>query len=352
MRTIRLRCETRAEIDGRVLREYGETARVVAVEEVLSGGIGGFFARRHLDVSVEVPDPDDEPVPAAPAPEGGHAFSSRSGIARLLEDAEADELRTGPGRPDAPVPATFPPLPPVAGVMPTADGGTASPPAALSTPSTAGREFETLLSSLSAGIGAESPPPPAPIPLPFAGDPVPPVPPPASPPPLFRVSSRAPAAPVPLSGPGDLVVVAGFTHDALEAAVLVGRLAGCDQVFDAGTVRGNSRRRVDDKRAAIVARAAGVQSGRAAVVAFGLDPAAGGVDALVELEPDQLWLAVDVSRKVADTDLWVGQVRLRTRIDGIVPTGELFTASPETVDLLGIPVLRGGVVGALPPSRA
>jgi hypothetical protein len=147
-------------------------------------------------------------------------------------------------------------------------------------------------------------------------------------------------------------VVAGFTHDALEAAVLVARLAGGDQVFDAGTVRGNSRRRVDDRRSAIVARAAGVQSGRAAVVAFGLDPAAGGVAALADLEPDQLWLAVDVSRKVADTDLWVGQVRLRARIDGIVPTGELYTASPETIDLLGLPVLRGGGAGHLPPTRA
>ncbi len=352
MRTIRLRCETRAEIDGRVRREYGETARVVAVEEVLSGGIGGFFARRHLDVSVEVPDPDDEPAVAAPAPEGGHAFSSRSGIARLLEDADADELRIGPERSDALVSTSFPSLAPGVGATLPAGGGTASPPAVLSTPSTAGRDFETLLSSLSAGIGAESPPHPAPVPLPFAGLPAPSVPPPASPPPLFRVSSRAPAAPAPLSGPGDLIVVAGFTHDALEAAVLVGRLAGCDQVFDAGTVRGNSRRRVDDKRSAIVARAAGVQSGRAAVVAFGLDPAAGGVEALVELEPDQLWLAVDVSRKVADTDLWVGQVRLRTRIDGIVPTGELFTASPETIDLLGLPVLRGAGAGPLPPSRA
>lgn len=46
----------------RVHEEYGAGARIVQAEKVRSGGVGGFFAREHFAMTVEV---DDQPTPFA-----------------------------------------------------------------------------------------------------------------------------------------------------------------------------------------------------------------------------------------------------------------------------------------------
>ena len=51
-----------ARVEAHVRATYGTAARVVSVREVRTGGIGGFFAHRSLDIVVDVPDP----VPGPP----------------------------------------------------------------------------------------------------------------------------------------------------------------------------------------------------------------------------------------------------------------------------------------------
>ena len=47
----------------RVRAEHGSSARIVSAEKVRTGGVGGFFAKAHFEITVEV----DDPVPTAPA---------------------------------------------------------------------------------------------------------------------------------------------------------------------------------------------------------------------------------------------------------------------------------------------
>jgi hypothetical protein len=40
--------------------EYGSSVRIISADKVRSGGFGGFFAKQHYELSVEVPDPDEQ----------------------------------------------------------------------------------------------------------------------------------------------------------------------------------------------------------------------------------------------------------------------------------------------------
>ncbi|HMO11352.1 MAG TPA: hypothetical protein PKB06_07605, partial [Actinotalea sp.] len=56
----------------RVRDEMGPGATIVRAERVRTGGIAGFFAREHYELTVEVPDPPERPpAHARPAPAGG-----------------------------------------------------------------------------------------------------------------------------------------------------------------------------------------------------------------------------------------------------------------------------------------
>jgi hypothetical protein len=71
-----------------VRAEYDPRATIIATEAVTTGGISGFFAQRHYEVTVEVPDDT--------AQDAHNTFdlSTRVGIAALLEDADNAELNT------------------------------------------------------------------------------------------------------------------------------------------------------------------------------------------------------------------------------------------------------------------
>ncbi|MDQ1512984.1 MAG: hypothetical protein QOC59_826, partial [Microbacteriaceae bacterium] len=88
MPSIRFRLEktTPAGLAEQVRAEYGPDARIVSAEERVLGGIGGFFGRRVLDVTVDLPDNQ--------AVEGSHEFgmAKRVGLAALLEDADAGDF--------------------------------------------------------------------------------------------------------------------------------------------------------------------------------------------------------------------------------------------------------------------
>lgn len=56
-RLIKLRGPSLEQLRSQVLAEHGEQARVVGAEEVTVGGVAGFLARRHYEVTVQLPPP-------------------------------------------------------------------------------------------------------------------------------------------------------------------------------------------------------------------------------------------------------------------------------------------------------
>ena len=87
----------------RVRAEMGPNARIIQAERVRSGGVGGFFAREHYEVTVEVPDDAADSSrggrPAfvaarTSAGSGGGAGTARamSGIEALLAEADAADV--------------------------------------------------------------------------------------------------------------------------------------------------------------------------------------------------------------------------------------------------------------------
>src|SRR4051812_36798009 len=96
------------ELRAQVLADYGPAARIVAAEKVTVGGIRGYLARHHYEVTVEVPDQpawnivEDTAMERAAGPgrRAAHALDEprRAGIAALLAEAEALEAQLH-GRP-------------------------------------------------------------------------------------------------------------------------------------------------------------------------------------------------------------------------------------------------------------
>ncbi|MEV6344507.1 hypothetical protein [Actinoplanes sp. NPDC051851] len=78
--------------------EYGSRVRIISADKVRSGGIGGFFAKQHYELSVEVPDPSEDSEDMA---QQTVAPSTTNTLERLLEQAESQDRFTGePPGPD------------------------------------------------------------------------------------------------------------------------------------------------------------------------------------------------------------------------------------------------------------
>ncbi|WP_157156841.1 hypothetical protein [Diaminobutyricimonas sp. LJ205] len=300
-RRLQLEGASLEELTDRVFAEHGSAARIVSAEKVTTGGIRGFFAKQHFEVIVELPDPGRR---------SAHRqldTSARLGIAALLDDADAAEAQL---HGDA-------------------------PPAAVSTGSP---DFARLMDDLTFTVAPE---PAAPA---FPGSAE------AGLPGLGELAARAAATPalVAPSRPapalsrraGDLVLVVGASQDAYTVARSMAAAAGSPQVFVGGSLLGADR--VEDRRTANAARARGVQGQHSVFVAFGLGR--GGREAhehaaaLTAVGADQVWVAVDPGRKPEDTAAWVGVVRAAVPVDGIALEGAEGTASPNTVDGLGLPI--------------
>jgi hypothetical protein len=94
---IRLRCDPARLGDPRAhVRDlHGPSARLVRIDEVRVGGIAGFFARRYLDLVVELPEPDLRPFGADTLDEGDvgpepETLSTEgAGFGRVLGDLES-----------------------------------------------------------------------------------------------------------------------------------------------------------------------------------------------------------------------------------------------------------------------
>lgn len=295
-----------------MLSEYGPQARIIAAEQVTTGGLGGFFATRRFEITVELPDGPQEGVDA-------HELDlpTRLGLAALLDDADAAESGGFAGI-DADDAGLYRPGPVRRTSAPFRPGSSsqASPldaAAASENLSTASREFAQILDELH--TVTELPVIPSPRPMPAAEPPL-------------------------AAGVGDLLIVAGFAPDALAVARAMSFRLSADVVV-AGAALAEGLVRIENRRDAITARARGVETERFVIVAFGLTPGeAVGAQAaqLAELRGDQLWLAVDSGRKAEDTARWVSALSASVTPDAVAGLGREATASPDSVKALGFPV--------------
>ena len=279
-------------LKARVLAEHGPRARIIAAEKVTVGGIGGFLARHHYEVTVELPPRGRRRAAGEPDALPG------KGIAALLDRAEEAEGRL--------------------------HASSAAGSAGLSTGSPA---FAELMDTLTFSTETADVPFSEPALLPQA-EPLPPV----------------PAAPAPLSGAGDRVIVAGLGDDALEVCRSMSREAGggASGVRVGGLLAPDDVIRTGDRRAVAAARAAGVMGGYSIFLAYGLGR---GVTELARhttlvaaLGADQLWAAVDAGRKAEDTAAWVGALRSAAPVTGLAVEGLEATATPQTVNALALPI--------------
>lgn len=360
-RRFRLDGATLAEVKQKVIDEHGPEARIVAAEQITTGGVAGFFASRRYEVTVEVPD---GPAPSVDA----HDLSPerRFGLAALLDDADAAEsalggggassagsfgaasaaTSAGPGA-GAVAGAPSPDAASIAARAAAADARLAAAretsaaaadarkrilddlpivPDASNLVSTSGRSFAAVLDGLQSVTELPEHPLPGTI-----TSPTPP--------------QGLPAAPPLLAGPGDLVAVAGLPADALAVVRAMAFAVDADLVV-CGTAVAEGLERVDGRREAITARAAAVQSNRIVIAVFGIsavgadtrDTLAENAHALAALKADQLWLAVDAGRKQDDTERWVASVAAATTPDAVAGIGRDGTATPDTVRELGFAV--------------
>ncbi|MDQ1606433.1 MAG: hypothetical protein QOJ18_800 [Microbacteriaceae bacterium] len=267
------------ELKARVLAEHGSRARVISVETVTRGGIGGFFGSRHYEVTVELPD-----LPSPTQLRDAHHLDvpTRIGIASLLEDADVQEAIVYNQ-----VSSGFP-------------------------VSTSSREFANIMDQLESAT----------IPTPVGARP------PLPSPPL-------------LSAPGDLVAIVGIGDGPLTVATTMASIAGMAEVTVAGSLGTPGLSRVDSRRAAMVTRAHGVERGEPVFLAFGLtgvgEDAATEAYELAALHPDQVWAVVDATRKPEDTAHWVEELAAVVALDAVAGTNHDNTLSPETINELGLP---------------
>ncbi|WP_066516803.1 hypothetical protein [Curtobacterium ammoniigenes] len=151
------------------------------------------------------------------------------------------------------------------------------------------------------------------------------------------------AAPPLATNAGDLVCVVGLRDDALRIAAAMAMGLPSVEVAIGADLLDPSRRQVNDRREALQARADGVRSGGSTLVAVGLGTTPSDVErgaALVDaVQPDQLWIAVDATRKIEDTRLWAQTIGDAGHgVDAVALFDTALTTSPDAVLLLGLPV--------------
>ena len=391
--TIVMTGETLDALRREVRATHGASARIVAAQKVTVGGVGGFFARKHYEVTVEVPDPAIDlpvarvrittPVPAeragiaallasadeaedalqagAPAARAAWSASMAAGGAAATAATPArdgfDDVLTGSAVPVSPRRAAR-----AAAAAAGAGGASASPSSAggavpVATPadvSTRTDAFASIMDDLTfngiapvagaavgavagAGVGTPGAGPTA-----FAdGDAADPDAPHGAAP--RRTAASLAAAADALAAQARAVASPGVppapdvSRGAGDLVVVVGRPGDAFRVAaQMASTFGLRSVDVSDRRSGILARATGVHENSAVVTALAWDAAAPA--ALEAIAADQVWVAVDVGRKHDDTARWVEAVRAVAPVVAAAVVGEDDTATPGTVHLLGVPV--------------
>ncbi|GAA2448593.1 hypothetical protein GCM10009857_10790 [Agromyces soli] len=326
MPSFRRKAASLEELRMQVLLAYGPEARITEATRVTRKGLGRFLAHEEIEATVIVPDD------AAPA--GGIAPErvDRAGIAALLADADRADGGSGPGGPSA------------------TRAAAAIEPAAGPQASTSSRAFATLLADVERAIAV----PPlagqaaAPATAPAAdapGDGVAPAPTAtddAEDRPIVLEAVRsslveleAPGIPLVAdrASAGDFVLVLGLGDDAETAARgLIGQAAGAPLLLHGRAA--DAEADVPDRRAALAARMRAVEQHAAVVLAVsvGLDD---DLARLAELRPDEVWAAVDVSRRTDDTAYWLARVDAALPISALAAVGTERTRHPLDVSRFG-----------------
>jgi hypothetical protein len=156
---------------------------------------------------------------------------------------------------------------------------------------------------------------------------------------------RLPTRPAPklATNPGDLVFVFGLRDDALTVAQSLSAAKPTIELGVAGTIGRPGSRHVGDRREALQARADGVRRGGSTIVAIGIGLAPADAEQyasiLHDVIPDQVWIAVDLTRKPEDTRAWANTLaEAGGGIDAIAAIGSAYTTTPDSTSFLGIPV--------------
>lgn len=272
------------ELTRQAVEQYGADARIVRAERVLDAGLAGFLGRRHLEVTVQVPDGEADQRPS-PAP-ALHALADRSGIAALLQSADSveEDVNRATARSDDRRAVTD--------VVSTQSGS-----------------FADLLARLGEDVR------PAPV-------------------------------PTPLSGPGDLVLVMGLEETARSVTRSIAEqfrpgAMGSWTLYSAGTVRDPDRLHIEGWWDAVAARERAGEEGSAILAGCSLGSVREGLpylDAAPVLGADQVWLVVDARHKADETSIWVDQVRARMGVDALAVIGAAETRSAATVNELRVPL--------------
>jgi hypothetical protein len=304
------------ELKAKVLAEHGTRARVVSVETVTTGGIGGFFGHRHYEITVEVQDASEAPLHYGQVHEASSAQNSEPAKPAAAQRA-APVKPTPSAAPAAPVPQAAPAKSGLDALLDDADGEDTisyQQPDDGFPVSTSSREFANILDELESVTAT-----------PTANEPVKPLP-----------------VPKLLASQGDLVVIVGLGADALPVAKSMAATVGRAEVATSGTLDATGLARVADRRDALLARARGVERRETLFVAVGIT--SGGVHAssqataIAQLRADQIWAVVDASRKVEDTARWIRKVSSVVQLDAVVGIQRDATMTPETINTLGLPV--------------
>ncbi|MCX2749014.1 hypothetical protein OOZ51_14490 [Arthrobacter sp. MI7-26] len=304
-------------------QQYGPGARIVSAEKVTNPGIAGLFAANRYEATIEVPAEGSTQLASNSCRSDG---SERQQL-RVTWDAhsggEAHALQ-GPA---------------IAALLEQADAAEADlhrPAAAVSTDSP---DFAGLLEQLGKEFQAPATEPRpqgmlTALPAAVVG---------------HAVAALVPApvpVPVPLTGSGNLIVLLGLSDDALGPALEMSISEGGSDVRTAGELTAFGHLHVEGRQSATAARAQAVLTGQTVLVAYGLGRPSEAVTHaahIAGLAADQLWLVADATRKADDTQGWVQALSAalaaeRSSLDALAVFGAAETASPETVNGLGLPV--------------
>jgi len=313
--------ESLAEIQRRAAAEHGPDARLISAEKVTTGGIGRFMAKSHYEAVVEVPE---SVVPQQSATTSGQESAPRgSGLAALLDAADSAELRdSGLEAQDTPTPQNR---------------------RGRRTKSMDPSDFAKVLDSQAFAIEPANGRRAAARVEEARRRSCPAV------PAVSSKQNQKTTVPTLLSGEGDLIVVVGPHTDALLVSARItggtylrrnaGELA---QELDLAAV---SRRPITDRRGVLRARATAVEHNSTLLVALALglpEERTEQLALLPVLEADQLWAAVDATRKPEDTAAWIQQLTAVRPVDGVLCLNAGYTSTPHTLHALGLPVLEVG----------
>ncbi|MFF2299509.1 hypothetical protein [Arthrobacter sp. NPDC058127] len=303
-------------------QQYGPGARIVSAEKVTNPGIAGLFAANRYEATIEVPGAGSAQLASNSCRSDGSerqqlrvSWEGPAGGAHLGGEAHALQ---GPA---------------IAALLEQADAAEMDLHRAAAAVSTASPDFAGLLEQLGKEFQA-------PIYGPQTQGMLTAL-------PASAVGHGVPVAvPVPLGGSGNLIILLGLGDDALGPALEMSVAEGGSDVRTAGALTAFGHLHVAGRQGATAARAQAVVTGQTLLVAYGLGRRGEAVTHAADIAAfaaDQLWLVADAGRKAEDTAAWVRALSAalaaeRVRVDALAVFGASETASPETVNGLGLPI--------------